>query len=75
MQVNGRRSKDAARLYEMLCSRRQAAAMLKVGEISREDYDCWRYRYPEFSNTMGRIKHISQGLSDILVDNFKAEDK
>ena len=74
--VNVRHSKDAARLYEMLCSWWQAAAMLKAGEISQEDYDLWRYRYPEFSNTPGRVKPISQGLSDMLVDALKeqAED-
>lgn len=76
LRVNVRHSKDAARLYEMLCSWRQAAAMLKAGEISQEDYDRWRYRYPEFSNTPGRVKPISQGLSDMLVDAPKeqAED-
>ena len=70
MRVNVRHSKDAARLHEMLCSWRQAAAMLKAGEISQEDYDRWRYRYPEFSNTPGHAKFISQALSDIIVDNF-----
>ena len=71
LRVNVRHSKDAARLFEMLCSWRQAAAMLKAGEISQEDYDRWRYRYPEFSNTPGRVKPISQGLSDMLVEALK----
>ena len=73
LRVNVRHSKDAARLHEMLCSWRQAAAMLKAGEISREAYDRWRYRYPEFSNTPGRVKPISQGLSDMLVDALKEQ--
>ena len=73
LRVNVRHSKDAARLHEMLCSWRQAAAMLKAGEISQEDYDRWRYRYPEFSNTPGRVKPISQGLSDMLVDALKKQ--
>ena len=73
LRVNARHSKDAARLHEMLCSWRQAAAMLKAGEISQEDYDRWRYRYPEFSNTPGRVKPISQGLSDMLVDALKKQ--
>lgn len=75
LRVNVRHSKDAARLHEMLCSWRQAAAMLKAGEISQEDYDRWRYRYPEFSNTPGRIKPISQGLSDMLVDVLKEQSE
>ena len=71
LRVNVRQGKDAARLHEMLYSWRQAAAMLKAGEISQEDYDRWRYRYPEFSNTPGYVKPISQGLSDMLVDALK----
>ena len=73
LRVNVRHSKDAARLHEMLCSWRQAAAMLKAGEISQEDYDRWRYCYPEFSNTPGRVKPISQGLSDILTSTLKKD--
>lgn len=46
-----RKSKDAARLHEMLCSWQQSAAMLEAGEISKEDYDKWRYHYPEFDTT------------------------
>ena len=73
LRVNVRHSKDAARLHEMLCSWRQAAAMLKAGEISQEDYDRWRYRYPEFSSIPGRVKPISQGLSDMMVDALKEQ--
>ena len=75
LRVNVRHSKDAAHLHEMLCSWRQAAAMLKDGEISQADYDRWRYRYPEFSNTPGRVKPISQGLSDMLVDAPKEQSE
>ena len=75
LRVNVRHSKDAARLHEMLCTWRQAAAMLKAGEISQEDYDRWRYRYPEFSNTPGRVKPISQGLSDMLVADLKGQSE
>ena len=75
LRVNARHSKDSARLHEMLCSWRQAAAMLKAGEISQEDYDRWRYRYPEFSNTPGRVKPISQGLSDMLVADLKGQSE
>ena len=75
LRVNVRHSKDADRLHEMLCSWRQAATMLKAGEISQEDYDRWRYRYPEFSNTLDRVKPISQGLSDMLVDALKEQSE
>ena len=68
LRVNVRHSKDAARLHEMLCSWRQAAAMLKAGEISQEDYDRWRYRYPEFDTNQRTAIVISQKLSDDLIE-------
>ena len=72
LKVNVRKNKDAARLHEMLCAWRQAAAMLKAGEITQEEYDRWRYHYPEY-DTSGMWHKVtpSQGLSDILVDAFK----
>ena len=74
LKVDVRKNKDAARLHEMLCAWRQAAAMLKAGEITQEEYDRWRYRYPEF-DTSGHWRTVtpSQGLSDLLVEAFKQE--
>ena len=71
LRVNVRQSKDAARLHEMLCSWRQAAAMLKAGEISQEDYDRWRYRYPEFDASQRTAKAVSQELNDDLLEQLK----
>ena len=47
--------------------------MLKAGEITQEEYDRWRYRYPEFNNTQRWVKVPSQALSDMLVEAFKAD--
>ena len=76
LRVNVRKNKDAAQLHEMLCAWRQAAAMLKSGEITQEEYDSWRYRYPEF-DTSGHWHKItpSQGLSDMLVEALKEGDE
>ena len=71
LKVDVRKNKDAAELHKMLCSWRQAAAMLKTGEISQEEYDRWRYRYPEFDNTQRWVKVPSQALSDILIQALK----
>lgn len=69
LKVDVIKDKDAARLHEMLCAWRQAAAMLKAGEITQEEYDSWRYRYPEFDTTGYWHKVVpSQALSDMLVD-------
>ena len=51
LKVDVRKNKDAAQLHEMLCAWRLAAAMLKAGEITQDEYDRWNYRYPEFDNT------------------------
>ena len=53
---------------EMLCSWQQAAAMLEAGEISKEDYDKWRYHYPEFDKSQKIAEVMSQELSDIFKD-------
>ena len=75
LKVDVRKNKDAAELHKMLCSWRQAAAMLKTGEISQEEYDRWRYRYPEFDNTQPWVKVPSQALSDMLIQALKEEGK
>ncbi len=68
LRVDVFKGKDAAELHKILCAWRQASAMLKAGEISREDYDRWRYFYPEFDTTQRWAKVPSQALSDMLVD-------
>ena len=49
-------------LHEMLCSWQRAAAMLEAGGISEEDYDKWRYHYPEFDKTQNYVKVPTQDL-------------
>ena len=34
-------------MFEMLSAWEKQAEKLRAGEITREDYDCWRYTYPE----------------------------
>ena len=76
LKVNVRKNKDAAQLHEMLCAWRQAAAMLEAGEISKEDYDKWRYYYPEY-DTSGQWHKItpSQELSDLLLADLKEHNE
>ncbi len=74
LRVDVFQGKDATRLHEMLCAWGEQAAKLKSGEISKEDYDRWRYRYPEFDTTGHWHKVIpSQSLSDLLVDELKKQ--
>ena len=74
LKVDVHKNKDAARLYEMLCSWQKAFAMLKAGKITQDEYDCWRYRYPEFDTSQHWEKVLSQKLSNVLVDAHKEEN-
>ena len=73
LRVNMFKGKDAAQLHEMMCAWLKVASMLKAGEITQEEYDRWRYRYPEF-DTGGRWASVPlQGLSDVLIESLKQE--
>ena len=71
LKVDVCKNNDASRLHEMLCAWNQTAAKLKAGEITQEEYDRWRYRYPEFDTTQRWAKVSSQALGDMLVENLK----
>ena len=62
LQVDLRKNKDAARLHEMLWAWREQAAKLEAGEISQEDYDRWRYHYPEYDSSQIHAKVPPEGL-------------
>ncbi|MDL2294550.1 transcriptional regulator, partial [Ruminococcaceae bacterium OttesenSCG-928-D13] len=55
-------------MNQMFIAWRQQAAKLETGEITKEEYDAWRYRYPELDTTQRWAKVPSQGLSDFLMD-------
>ena len=66
--VDASQGARAASLREMLRAWREQAARLEAGEITREEYDRWRYRYPEFDTTGAWHKiSPSQGLSNVAV--------
>ena len=67
LRVDPRKGKDAAELSEILTAWAQQAEKLRNGKINREDYDKWRYYYPEFDATQKQAKIMSQGLSDLLI--------
>ena len=49
-------------LHEMLWAWREQAARLEAGEISQEEYDRWRYHYPEYDSSQIRAKVPPEGL-------------
>ena len=53
----------------------EQADKLKNGEISKEEYDEWRYKYPELDTYQKRAKVPSQELSDYLVKELTKKEK
>ena len=52
LKVNKDKSKAADEFLQMLAAWHKQAAQLAAGEISRKEYDSWRYHYP--NKTAGR---------------------
>lgn len=74
LHVDVRQGKDAAELHRMLCAWQEQAAKLEAGEITKEDYDRWRYHYPELDTTQVRARVLPQGLSEMMMDNLHNDE-
>ena len=75
MRVDPHKGKDAAVLSEMLNAWAEQSEKYRNGDISREDYDKWRYYYPKYDETSGYVRVPSQGLSDMLINALKKEQE
>lgn len=69
------RKGTSASILEMLSSWAAEAEKYRSGEITKEEYDKWRYNFPKFDTTQKWAKVPSQDLSDALVDQFKGKLK
>lgn len=58
-------------MSQMLFAWLEQAKKLESGEITKEEYDQWRYRYPEFDTTQRWAKIPSQELTDWLFSDLK----
>ena len=58
-------------MFDMFHAWQQQFARLESGEISKEEYDEWRYKYPEFDTANRWAKVPSQTLSDELIKALK----
>jgi hypothetical protein len=61
----------SASLSEMLSAWAEQAGKYKSGEITKDEYDQWRYNFPKYDATQDWVKVPSQELSDALVEQFK----
>ena len=50
-----------------------AAEEYRAAEISRDEYDRWRYNYPQYDDTQITARVPSRELSDALVKAFQKE--
>ena len=70
-----REHKEYQHLFTPFHAWQQTAAKLEAGEISQEEYDNWRYNYPELDTSEIRAKIPSQELSDELIKALKKENQ
>jgi len=61
-------------MFEMLSAWLEQAKKLEAGEITKEQYDQWRYNYPKFDTSQIWAKVPSQELSDYLTDTLKEKE-
>lgn len=60
-------------IFKMLSAWADQAEKLKAGEISKEQYDHWRYTFPAEDTTQRWAKVPSQELSDLLINALKED--
>lgn len=62
-------------LSNMLTSWNQQAGKLVSGEITKDEYDDWRYNYPDKDTSPHFAKVISPGLNDLIMQERKKIEK
>ena len=71
LQLDRTKGTSYLQLLDMFRSWQEQSAKLEHGEISKEEYDCWRYKYPELDQSGRWAKVPSQVLSDALFEELK----
>ena len=70
IRLDGRVGNNAS-IQKYFAAWQKQAEKYRNGEISKEEYDRWRYNYPKFDTESGWVKVPSQELSDAMVEAFK----
>ena len=68
-------SKEYLQLFEMFQAWRSVAVKAESGEITSDEYDEWRYKYPQHAMLQCRAKVPSQEFSDWFTAELKKEKK
>lgn len=64
LQVDVWKNRESAQLNQMMCAWVEQAEKFRSGEISKEEYDIWRYRYPAGDATQRWAKVPTIDLAD-----------
>ena len=70
MRIDPFKSREARNLLDDLlgwCAEREK---YRKGEISKDDYDKWRYNYPKYDTSEHWVKVTSKELSDALIEGL-----
>lgn len=62
-------------MFKMFHAWQSEAARLEKGEITKEEYDKWRYKYPELDTHQIWAKVPSQAVSDMLIQEMNKLEK
>lgn len=71
LRLDKNRASINASVYEMCSAWAKQAEKYRNVEITKDEYDKWRYNYPKFDDSQMWAKVPSQELSDALVEQFK----
>lgn len=62
-------------MYNMLHACQLEASKLEKGEISKEEYDEWRYKYSELDTVQRWANVSSEEFNDMLMQEMKQIEK
>lgn len=62
-------------IFDMFHAWQDQAAKLEQGEITKEENDQWRYKYPELDTSGHWAKVPSQAVSDMLMEELQKVEK
>ena len=62
-------------ISKMFHAWQEQAAKLEQGEITKEEYDQWRYKYPDLDTSGHWVSVPSQAVSDMLTKELKKIEK
>jgi Helix-turn-helix. len=62
-------------MFDMFHEWQEQAALLNEGSISKDEYDEWRYKYPELDSSKHFARVPSQEFSDMLIAELDKKKK